>query len=114
MIDRGQVFEIRQDPPSDSALTVRLYGEFDLAGCDEFEEALGRLDLTAVRELVIDLGGVTFIDSSAIRALLSTRAHADRNGLALSVALPRTDGQVRKVLALTGLDGVFSHGSDGA
>jgi len=113
VVDRGQPFEIHDDR-SDATVTLRLYGEFDIAGCQQYEAALEGIDLSTVRELVVDLGGVTFIDSSAMRSLLGTKAHADRNGFEMSVALPPPDGQVRRVLELTGLDAVLTRDGDAA
>jgi anti-sigma B factor antagonist len=105
--DRGQPLEIREERPNSAALTVRLYGEFDLACRDRFEAALERLAGEEVRELVIDLAGLTFIDSTAIRTLWETKKRADQDGLDLFVALP-VDGQVRRIFELTGMIGVFS------
>jgi anti-anti-sigma factor len=59
-----------------------------------------------VRELVIDLAGVTFIDSSAIRALLDARKQAGHNGVRVVARLP-DEGQVLEVLRLTGVDQVL-------
>jgi anti-sigma B factor antagonist len=105
--DKGQPFEIREEWPGSSALTLRLYGEFDLACRERFEAAFERLTRKEVRELVIDLAGLTFMDSTAIRTLLEAKRWADQDGLDLLVALPR-DGQVRKILQLTGMDEVLS------
>jgi anti-anti-sigma factor len=52
----------------------QLHGEFDRTEVDRFSEALTNVDSQAVE---VDLGGVTFIDSSALRALMDARlAHA--------------------------------------
>jgi anti-anti-sigma factor len=61
-----------------------------------------------VRELVIDLAGLTFLDSSAIRTLLEAKRRAAHDGLDPFVVLPPRNGQVRKVLGLTGIDEAFS------
>jgi anti-sigma B factor antagonist len=105
--DQGQPFEIRAERPADGALTVRLYGEFDLACCEQFSAALARLDGNNLRRLEIDLTQLTFIDSSAIRALLAAKTRAAGDHLELHVTLP-TDGQVLSVLKLTGLDDVLA------
>jgi anti-anti-sigma factor len=106
-VEKGESFEIREERGGPGAFTLRLYGEFDLAGCERFETALERLASDAARELVIDLTGLTFIDSSAIRALLDARRRAREDSLELNFTLP-PEGQVRKVLDLTGTDELFS------
>jgi anti-sigma B factor antagonist len=52
----------------------RLYvgGELDIMVSDQLEKCLATLDGQPV---VLDLSGLTFIDSSGIRALLTARAH---------------------------------------
>jgi anti-anti-sigma factor len=108
--ENGQRFEIREEPTGPSSLTLRLYGEFDLACRERFEDEFARIGQNGVRELVVDLAGLTFIDSSAIRMLLETKQSADRDGLVLFVTLPQ-NGQVRKVLELTGVAGLLSPGN---
>ena len=104
---RGQPFEIRKEPTGPSSLTIRLYGEFDLACRERYEAEVARIGENGVRELVIDLAGLTFLDSSAIRMLLQTRRSSDGDGFDLFVILPE-DGQVRKVLDLTGVVSALS------
>jgi anti-anti-sigma factor len=106
-VEKGESFEIREERAGPSAVTLRLYGEFDLAGCDRFEAMFAQLAGGGTRELVIDLTGLTFIDSSAIRALLDARRRASEDSLDLYMTLP-PGGQVRKVLDLTGTDELFS------
>jgi anti-sigma B factor antagonist len=55
--------------------------------------------------LVIDLRGLTFIDSAGLRMLVVLDAHATAAGLELAVLC--TEGSVRHVLRQTGLDGVL-------
>jgi anti-anti-sigma factor len=56
--------------------------------------------------VVVDLTGVTFLDSSGIRALLTVRRIADEHGAALTVT--GAHGIVRRVLTLTGLLGLLT------
>jgi anti-sigma B factor antagonist len=105
--DKGQPFEIREEPTGASSLTMRLSGEFDLACRERFEDELARVGRDGIRQLVIDLGGLAFIDSSGIRLLLEAKRSADQDGLDLVVTLPQ-NGQVRKVLELTGIADLFS------
>lgn len=110
-IESAESFEIREERVTPSAATFRLFGEFDLAGCKRFEVALEKFQRDGGRELVIDLTGLTFMDSSAIRMLLGAKRRAEQDSTVLQVVLP-PGGQVRKVLDLTGADEIFN--SDGA
>jgi anti-sigma B factor antagonist len=59
---------------------LRLSGELDLMGVDPLERALAAAQGTGSSKVVVDLRGLTFIDSSGLRVLL--RVHADsRNGV---------------------------------
>jgi anti-anti-sigma factor len=85
---------------------MRLSGEFDMVGCEDFEAAVRALSGDQLREITIDLAELTFIDSSGIRALLESRRLAEEEGLVLLVRVPE-NGQVRQVLELTGVDSVL-------
>ena len=75
----------------------------------DFAAAVQSLSLNGDRpqKVVIDLTGLTFIDSSGIRSLLDSKRRAEEHGVALVVRVPG-DGQVRQVLELTGMDHVFT------
>lgn len=104
-LHKSQPFEIREELAASTGLILRLYGEFDLACAQQFEEALERRN--GSREVVIDLAGLTFMDSTGIHMLLEAKKCADREGFELSVSMPG-DGPVRKVLELTGLTDYFT------
>lgn len=83
---------------------VRLSGELDLhlasAFTAEVRRELGRSN--QIRHLVLDLRGVTFIDSSGIGAIIGRYKDIRRRGDGRMVAFgPRP--QVRRVLEFTGL-----------
>jgi anti-anti-sigma factor len=101
--DKAQPFEIHHERTGDGTVKMRLSGEFDLAGCEEFEAALSAVHGNGLLRLVIDLAELTFIDSSGIRALLDSRRRAEESGVELVVSRPQ-NGQVRQVLELTGVD----------
>ena len=84
--------------------TVVLRGEVDLDVEPLIVEAIrrtARLQDLAVIE--VDATGVTFMDSSGLRALILGREEAASRGLEFSVRIT-ADGQVARVVALTGLD----------
>ncbi|MDP9301583.1 MAG: STAS domain-containing protein [Actinomycetota bacterium] len=74
----GAPLEIEVDDVQGSSV-LRLRGELDLMGVDPLERALAAAQVTGSRKVVIDLRGLTFIDSSGLSVLL--RAHSSgRNG----------------------------------
>jgi anti-sigma B factor antagonist len=85
--------------------TIWLTGEFDLACEERFRAELGIALDSPVETLVMDLRGLEFIDSTGLRMLLQIDAAAKDDGFDL-VILCR-NGQVRRVLAESGLDGML-------
>jgi anti-sigma B factor antagonist len=56
------------------AVVVALAGDFDMSGVQEFHACVDELiDSSNGAVLIVDLGEVTFIDSSGISALLGAR-----------------------------------------
>jgi anti-sigma B factor antagonist len=82
-------------------VVVALRGELDIAG------AAAALAAVAARkpEIVVDLAGLEFIDSSGVAALARGRQHARHAGGDVLLAAPRQ--QVLGVLTLTRLIDVF-------
>ena len=81
---------------------VAVDGSIDVSNVwrmdDEVTAAVGSADITSV---LIDLSGLTFMDSSGINALLQGRRRADARGIQYQVA--GAEGMVRQVLDLTGV-----------
>ena len=76
-------------------------GDLDVANAAETLKRLLALALVRHGELVIDLRGVTFMDSTGIRLVLQAREHALRNGC--TFRLVRGGEAVMRVLELVGL-----------
>ena len=85
-------------------VVVTLRGELDIADAASVAAALAAV---AARqpEIVVDLAGLEFIDSSGVAALARGRKHARHAGGDLLLAAPRQ--QVLRVLTLTRLIEVF-------
>lgn len=80
-------------------LRLEPVGELDLATARLLDVALRAwLDDPAGGELVVDLSGVTFMDSSGLRAVLVASSEAAEHGRRI-VVLPG-DGQARRVIEL--------------
>ena len=86
---------------ADGPRTVKVRGEVDLATAPELEAFVGRVLDDAPGGLVLDLAGLTFIDSSGLRALVALAKDAGGRGVALTLRnVPR---HAQRVLELTGL-----------
>ena len=85
---------------------LRVSGELDMAAAFKLEPEIERVVAEReVNELVIDLGGVTFMDSSGLGSLLSTR---DRmSDLDIEAKVVAASEPVRRVLGATGTDDVL-------
>lgn len=87
-----------------SNLVVRLSGELDLSAREAvFESVTEPLDGGGVRRVAIDLGQVTFCDSSGLGALLDIRRAAGDAGV--EMVLRNVPQPVARLLDLTDVDG---------
>lgn len=89
-------------------LVVRVHGEFDMAGADRFRSAVDPLLQSGdIAHLCVDLGGVSFVDSSGIGALLGRyRRLSARGG---SMSLVGAPAAVQGMLDLSGILRVIPH-----
>lgn len=100
------MFSVSSERQSEALGVVVLSGEVDIYTAPRFKEAMIELLDTGVEKLVVDLTGVTFIDSTALGVLIGglRRVH-DIGG---SMSLVVTTSPVERVLSITGLDRVFA------
>jgi len=76
--------------------TISLAGELDLANSHDVEAELIRVEATDAGTILLDLAGLTFMDSTAIRLLITADAHSRSNGHRL--ILHRAPDGVHRVL----------------
>jgi anti-anti-sigma factor len=81
--------------------TIRPLGELDLATADELQHELERAEASNAQSIVLDLSGLTFMDSTGVQLLL--RAHARSRADANRLMLLRGPAAVQRVLELTGV-----------
>lgn len=83
---------------------VRLIvrGEVDLASVPVLERELRRAEASSGVRIVLDLGELSFIDSSGLSCLMHALKRTDSNGHTL--VLTRVPAQARRLFELTGLD----------
>ena len=84
---------------------VRLAGELDLYNAEAVREALGEAVADEPERLVVDLGSVEFLDSTALGVLVEARAKLS-NRRAFMLAAPGLEP--RRALEVAGLDRHFS------
>jgi anti-anti-sigma factor len=85
---------------ADDTVTLELRGELDMASTERFERSAAEIVETQRAHVVIDLRGLSFIDSSGIRGVLRIQALLpDTTRLELLPGPPA----VQRVFELTGL-----------
>ena len=87
-------------------LTAAVTGELGHHGAKAVMEELDRrIDAALPRELTLDLGGLTFTDSSGIAVLL--RAHRRMGQVRGAMRVINTPGQAEKVFRAAGLQRII-------
>lgn len=90
---------------SGARAVVTIQGELDAYSAPSLEEEVSNLLADAVTDLVLDLSGTKFLDSSGLRAILTAqRRLAERDG---RLALHAPSEPVRRLLDITGLTDHF-------
>jgi|SRR5579871_1275757 len=83
---------------SGDTATLAISGEVDIASAPGLRDQLQRLN---ARNVVVDLSGVTFIDSTGLGVLVAALKRAREAGGQLTLRAPTRS--TRKVLDITGL-----------
>jgi anti-anti-sigma factor len=79
---------------------VQPHGELDLATVPTLDAALERVEIT--ERLVLDLRGLSFIDSTGLRLLVALHRRAQRDGFQLMLVAPAAPAN--KAIEVSGLD----------
>ena len=97
-----QITEERRE----DALVLALKGELDLRTAPRLRVHLAELLHRGDVDVVLDLEGVEFIDSTGLAAMLNALRRLTRAGRRLLLVCP--EGPVLRILRLTRLDSTFS------
>lgn len=89
---------------------LALSGELDLVGADHVRGALARTEGDATEILVMDLAGLTFMDSTGLGIALDAAARAERRGARLVVARPQPP--VERVFRIAGVTHLLAGGDE--
>lgn len=86
---------------------LQMRGEYDIANKDSLTEML--LPGEVADSVVIDMADTAYIDSSALHCLVHLRTQLlERGGV---VQLVGVQPNIRRILTVTGLDGLFEIGA---
>lgn len=104
-----QLSILRPTPPTkDDPITLQLVGSVDLATRAAFVEAGERSLAESPAGLCIDAGGVDFVDSVGISALIELEQLARRRGIPFKIT--RQSPRLERVLSMAGLSVTESSG----
>jgi anti-sigma B factor antagonist len=92
-------FGLTIEPLAGGAVCVALRGELDLEHAYTFDEELRRVERGRPHCLVLDLRGLSFLDSSGLARLLAARRRARRDKRRL--VLLRGGASVSRLMAIT-------------
>ena len=93
------VLDVRR---ADSSVRVTATGEIDSSSAPQFRQTLETLvEDSEVSEIVVDLGGVTFLDSAGLCALAA--AHRATKGREVQLRVLASSRAVIRPLQITGL-----------
>ena len=97
-------WQARVDGP---VLKIRFEGDLDLSVFDECEAALEQPLAGPERTVLLDLSGLTFIDSTGLRVLIHIKQTTDVAGKRL--LLSGVPGVVARVLEVSGVTSWFTY-----
>jgi anti-sigma B factor antagonist len=81
--------------------TLTLVGELDLSSAVKLEAAITRLCTNGAKEIVLDLHGLSFVDSTGLRVILTSRQLCESH--ACDFSLTRVQVPVQRLFEQTGL-----------
>lgn len=84
-------------------IQLSVFGDLDIGHRERFEAGMKEAHKGGYETIVIDLSGVTFIDSTGLGLLIAAWKDSRKRGLELEVLLGEAT-QVRRTLSLTGVD----------
>ncbi|GIV91064.1 MAG: anti-sigma factor antagonist [Chloroflexus sp.] len=102
---KGALMEITVNPMNERAVVVQLRGRLDLLVATEVKQRLSQIVSDGFRLIVVDMGEVSFVDSSGLGALIGGLKAARLAGGDLR--LVNLNAQAQAILELTTLNRVL-------
>ncbi len=90
----------------DANVELRLVGELDVGTAGRFRRAFDEAYEQGASTVVVDLAGLTFIDSTGLHELVVARRRQLNRGEELVLRAPTA--QTRRVLTIVGFDRLFT------
>jgi anti-sigma B factor antagonist len=84
----------------DRGVVAHLTGDLDLAAAPELADAIRTAREMSEGDIVLDMSGVTFLDSSGLRAIVAAHHDAADDS---RIVIRRPSDAVTRVLEITGL-----------
>ena len=81
---RGE-FGVTRHDTDDGAVRLSLSGELDLASADRLESALDELRASSASGVILDLRGLSFIDSTGLRVIIQLHERMRAAGMPLEI-----------------------------
>jgi anti-sigma B factor antagonist len=98
------IFDVQTSRDGDVAV-ISPSGELDIATAPQLEQAISEATGSGADALVLDLRGLTFMDSTGLRTLVQTHQRAESTGFGLSIW--RGTSQIDRLLSVSGLEDVL-------
>jgi anti-sigma B factor antagonist len=106
-----EALHIDVSPAAEAApALIVLSGEMDIVSAGSFTETMTELERSSPEGVVIDVGGLTFIDSSGINALVQAARAVEARGGRAVLAAPGT--HVQRVFDITRVGDVVPVAAD--
>lgn len=86
----------------EGGVQLTLKGELDLSTIEKVEQELSRVEAEGHELIVLDLSGLTFLDSTGLRTIVTADQRARRTGR--RVVVGRGSDTVHRVFTITRLD----------
>ena len=86
-------------------LTIKVDGRFDFSAHQEFRDAYEK-QTTEPQRFVVDLGGTSYLDSSALGMLLLLRDYA--GGDRARIRIENCNSDVRRILSISNFEQLFA------
>lgn len=94
-----------------ATLVVKVTGDFDIIVAEEFKETVDAfIDRHKAKCLLVDLNGVSFIDSSGLGAIIGRYKKLQQIKGKMVIACPKP--QVKRILQVSGIEkivGIYSN-----
>jgi anti-sigma B factor antagonist len=91
-----------EDEIRDDVHVIRVRGELDLASASLLEARLLAAEASGAKRILLDIDGLSYVDSRGLQVILRAKRRADADGFEL--ALTRGQGHVADMFRLTALD----------